>query len=195
MVVGAAALAVPISKIMSRYGRRPGLGFAYLVGTLGAVVVVLATTRDSVPLMFAGMAAFGGATAAGLQARYTAVDLAVPDRRGRELSLVVWATTLGAVAAPNFAGVADAAVQDFGLPELAGPFVFSAVAFLVAAALITALLRPDPLVDRDGVSAADVVRRRAPGLRHATRRGPSSPGRRRGSGWRRSRWATSSWSA
>jgi len=180
MVVGAAALAVPISKIMSRYGRRPGLGFAYLAGTLGAVVVVLATTRDSVPLMFAGMAAFGGATAAGLQARYTAVDLAVPDRRGRDLSLVVWATTLGAVAAPNFAGVADAAVQDLGLPELAGPFVFSAIAFMAAAALITALLRPDPLLTARRVAGTSSVDARRGSVRDAARAVIARPAARLG---------------
>ncbi len=101
MVVGAALLAVPVSKIMSRYGRRPGLGFAYLAGTLGAVVVVLATARGSVPLLFVGMAAFGGgprptsrpATRPSTWRRRTAA--------GAHLSLVVWATTLGAVAAPE----------------------------------------------------------------------------------------------
>jgi MFS family permease len=146
MVIGAALLAVPISKIMSRSGRRPGLAFAYFAGAAGAVVVVWATALDSVPLMFAGMAAFGGGTAAGLQARYTAVDLADAEHRGRDLSFVVWATTLGAVAAPNFAELADTAASRLGLPELAGPFAFSAVAFVLAAVLVLALLRPDPLL-------------------------------------------------
>ena len=53
---------------------------------------------DSVPLLFVGLLLFGGGTAANLQARYAAVDLAAPERRGRQLSLVVWATTIGAVA-------------------------------------------------------------------------------------------------
>ena len=52
--------------------------------------------RGSIPLLFLGFFLFGGATAAGLQARYAAVDLAPVALRGRHLSLIVWATTLGA---------------------------------------------------------------------------------------------------
>ncbi|MFD0787650.1 MFS transporter, partial [Micromonospora azadirachtae] len=106
-VVGGALLAVPVTRITNGYGRRPGLAVAYLVGAVGAVLVVLATVTGFVPLLFLGMLFFGGGTAANLQARYTAVDLAEPARRGRQLSLIVWATTIGAVAAPNFADLAD----------------------------------------------------------------------------------------
>lgn len=145
-VVGAALLAVPVTRLMRARGRRPGLAVAYGVGGAGALVVVAAAVARSVPLLFAGMLLFGGGTAANLQARYTAVDLAEPGRRARQLSTVVWATTVGAVAGPNLTAPADAAVQRFGLPELAGPFVFSAVAFTLAATALLLLLRPDPLL-------------------------------------------------
>ncbi|MBO4207156.1 MFS transporter [Micromonospora echinofusca] len=145
-VVGGALLAVPVTRIMARHGRRPGLVLAYLAGALGGVLVVLAATADVVWLLFLGMALFGGGTAANLQARYTAVDLAEPAHRGRQLSLVVWATTIGAVAAPNFATLADEVTSGIGLPPLAGPFAFSTVAFLLAATAIFLLLRPDPLL-------------------------------------------------
>jgi MFS family permease len=92
------------------------------------------------------MLLFGGGTTANFQARYTAVDLAEPAHRGRHLSLVVWATTIGAVAAPNFAALADDAGASIGLPPLAGPFAFSVVAFLVAGGVLMGLLRPDPLL-------------------------------------------------
>ncbi|MFI6780932.1 MFS transporter [Micromonospora sp. NPDC050276] len=154
-VVGAALLAVPVTRIMARHGRRPGLVLAYAVGAVGGVLVVLAAATRSVPLLFLGMLLFGGGTAANLQARYTAVDLAEPARRGRQLSLIVWATTIGAVAAPNFAALADRVTTGWGLPPLAGPFAFSAVAFVLAAVVLLGLLRPDPLLTARRLAAAD----------------------------------------
>ncbi|MGQ5260109.1 MFS transporter [Micromonospora sp. ZYX-F-536] len=154
-VVGAALLAVPVTRIMARHGRRPGLVVAYAVGAVGGVLVVLAAATRSVPLLFLGMLFFGGGTAANLQARYTAVDLAEPARRGRQLSLIVWATTIGAVAAPNFAALADRVTNGWGVPPLAGPFAFSAVAFVLAGGVILGLLRPDPLLTARRLAAAD----------------------------------------
>ncbi|SCL48501.1 MFS transporter [Micromonospora peucetia] len=145
-VVGGALLAVPVTRIMTVHGRRPGLVVAYLTGAAGGALVVLAAVTRWVPLLFLGMLLFGGGSAANLQARYTAVDLAAPARRGRQLSLIVWATTIGAVAAPNFASLADRTTSGWGLPTLAGPFAFSAVALVLAAGAIMALLRPDPLL-------------------------------------------------
>lgn len=145
-VVGAALLAIPATRLMRRGGRRPGMAFAYLAGALGALVVVAGAAFDLVSLVFLGTFLFGGGSTANLQARYAAADLAEPDRRGRQLSLVVWATTIGAVAGPNVAPLADRAIASFGLREYAGPYVFSALAFGVAALVIFLLLRPDPLL-------------------------------------------------
>jgi MFS family permease len=58
----------------------------------------------------------------------------------------VWATTIGAVAGPNLAPIAGIALDPYGIPTLAGPFAFSALAFGLAAVLLLLLLRPDPLV-------------------------------------------------
>ena len=144
-VIGGALLAVPATRLMRTGGRRPGLVFAYLVGALGALIVVAGASADLLGLVFLGTLLFGGGTAANLQARYTAVDLADPAVRGKQLSVVVWATTIGAVAGPILAPVADRAVRGWGIREYAGPFVFSALAFGLGAALLFVLLRPDPL--------------------------------------------------
>jgi secreted protein with Ig-like and vWFA domain len=48
-------------------------------------------------ILFLGLAGAGAATAAALQSRFAATDLAAPQSRGRDLSLVVWSTTVGAV--------------------------------------------------------------------------------------------------
>jgi len=163
-VVGGALLAVPVTRMMSRSGRRPGLVLAYLIGAFGAALVVVAAVARSVPLLFVGMFLFGGVSTGNLQARYAAVDLAEPNRRGRQLSLVVWATTVGAVLAPNFSPEAGTLVRGMGLPPLAGPFIVSAVAFALAAVLLFALLRPDPLLTARQLAPADA----------------SAPGRTRG---------------
>ncbi|MCW2640088.1 MAG: tetracycline resistance protein [Dactylosporangium sp.] len=178
-VVGGALLAIPATRLIRSRGRRPGLVFAYACGVLGALVVVAATTTGSVGLLFVGMALFGGGTAANLQARYAAVDLAEPARRGRQLSMVVWATTLGAVAGPNFAPLADRYARRSGLPEYAGPFVFSAVAFAILALVVAVALRPDPLLVARGLgeSASPV---RSDGLREAMRAVSAEPAARLG---------------
>lgn len=180
LVVGAALLALPVSRITRSRGRRPGLAFAYAAGVLGAALVVYAAAHGSIPLLFAGLFLFGGGSAGNYQARYAAVDLAEPARRGRQLSWVVWATTVGAVAGPNLAQVADNAVHRFGAATYSGPFVFSAGAFLLAALIIGLLLRPDPLlVARAGADAPPVAARGA-GLGAAIREVAGSPSARLG---------------
>jgi MFS family permease len=145
-VIGAALFAVPATAIVHRYGRRPSLAAAYFVATLGALIVFAAAIRRSVPLLFLGFFLFGGASAAGYQARYAAVDLAPATVRGRHLSLIVWATTLGAVIGPSLAAAAGTAVARYGAPTIAGPFFFSALLFGLATLLLLLLLRPDPAV-------------------------------------------------
>jgi MFS family permease len=145
-VVGAALLAIPAAYLMRAGGRRPALSFAYLAGAVGSLLVVAGAQLHSVYLLFLGTFLFGGGTTANLQARYAAVDLAEPARRGRQLSFVVWATTIGAVVGPNVAPLTERAVAGLHLREYVGPYLFSAVAFGIAAAVIFALMRPDPLL-------------------------------------------------
>jgi MFS family permease len=171
-VVGGALLAIPATRITQRHGRRPSLAATYLVAALGGVAIVAAAVLDLVPLLFGGLFLFGGGTAAGLQARYAAVDLAPPARRGRDLSLVVWATTIGAVAGPNLSPLAGITLERFGVPTLAGPFVFSAMTFGLSALLLQLFLRPDPLIvarltSQDFGAAAVGAPPRAVGLRAA----------------------------
>jgi MFS family permease len=144
--VGAALLAIPVTRLMQARGRRPGLVLSYAVGMVGGLLIIAAAAFDSVVLAFAGLFLFGGGTTANLQARYVGVDLAEPHRRGRQLSLVVWATTIGSVAGPNLAAPADRLLEPFGLPALTGSFAFSVAAFGVAAVVLELLLRPDPLL-------------------------------------------------
>ena len=145
-VLGAAVLAVPLARISDRAGRRAGLSVGYLLSVVGAVVTVVAAAASSLVLLLVGLFLFGSATACGLQARYAAADLATPEHRGRALSLVVWATTVGSVLGPNLAAPGADLGTALGLPALAGAFVVSAVVFAVVAVVLLTLLRPDPLL-------------------------------------------------
>ncbi|MBT2438712.1 MFS transporter [Streptomyces sp. ISL-36] len=145
-VAGPALLAMPLASLMGTRGRRPGLVLAYLVGALGAGVVVLGAVVDNFPLLLVGLVGFGAGSSANLAARFAAADLAAPDRRGRAISTVVWATTIGAVLGPNVAAPAGESVAGLGIPAAAGPFVWAAGVFVVAAVMVAVLLRPDPLL-------------------------------------------------
>lgn len=146
-VLGAALLALPVARLMAARGRRPGLVAGYACGALGAALVVTAGAVSSFPLLLVGAVLFGGGTAAGLQARYAATDLATPERRSRALATVVWATTVGVVLGPNLTGPGADAARVLGLPPLTGPYLFSLVSFVLGGLLVAVLLRPDPLLE------------------------------------------------
>ena len=142
---GAGVFAAVIGAL-SRFGRRPGLVIGYVVGLLGASTAVTSAVLGSFPLMVAATFLFGASNASNLQARYAATDLASADRKGSDLSVVVWATTVGAVLGPNLTGPGVAAAGLLGVPDLAGPYLLSATGFAAAALVLLVGLRPDPLL-------------------------------------------------
>ena len=144
--LGSALAATTVGRLSQRSGRRAGLAAGYAVGAAGAVGVVAAAATDDVALLFVSLFFYGSGTATNLQARYAGADLAAPDRRGRAVSTVLVATTLGAVAGPNLVEPTGHVAGGLGLPELAGPFLLAAVAYGFAAIAVTVLLRPDPLL-------------------------------------------------
>lgn len=144
-VLGAALLALPLARVAEAAGRRGALALGYALGLAGAALAVVAAVAGSFLLLLAGTVLFGGGTASNLQARYAATDAASEAVRGRALSVVVWATTAGAVAGPNLSGVAGDVGRAVGVPALAGPFLLSVVSFLTAGLAVALLLRPDPL--------------------------------------------------
>ncbi|MBD5785311.1 MFS transporter [Cellulosimicrobium terreum] len=169
-VVGAAAVALPLARLAERQGRRTSLTAGFCVAAVGALLAAGATALGSWPLLVVAMLLFGAGTAAGLASRFAATDLATPSRRATDLSVVVWATTVGSVLGPTLAGVADrvgtglaaqreavghadhtgdpgpvdgAAALDVG--PTAAPYLLAAVAFVAAALVVLVWLRPDPL--------------------------------------------------
>jgi MFS family permease len=145
-VLGTAAAAFLLSRLMRRRGRRVGLVTGYLLGAAGAMLAVVAGVVDSMLVLLLGAVLLGATTAANSGSRYAATDLAPEETRARALSVVVWATTIGAVAGPNLTGVGAALARSLGIPELTGGFAIGAVALVAAAGWLAVLLRPDPLL-------------------------------------------------
>lgn len=156
-VLGTALLTIPVARATAVRGRRVGLRLGLGVAFVGAAVVLAAAVVRSFPLFVIGMFLFGGGTTANNQSRYAAADLAAPARRGRDLSIVVWATTIGSVAGPNLVGPGTAVAHALGLPELAGTFVFTVVGFVLAWVVVDRLLRPDPLITARAFDATDAA--------------------------------------
>lgn len=146
VTLGAAAMALPLAAVAARSGRRRSLSIAWGLAALGAFIVVLAAILASYVLLVVGMLVLGSGNAANYQSRYAATDLALPERRSRDLSLIVWSSTVGTVLGPNLTEPGRVVADLLNIPPLVGPFVFAAVGMLVAAVLLLSLLRPDPLL-------------------------------------------------
>ena len=154
----AAIFAVPLPRLARRRGRRVSLTIGMLLALVGVVVVISAVAIWSFPTLLAGFLLIGTGQAANLQSRFAAIDLATDRTRGRDLSIVVWATTVGAVLGPNLVGPGEALGEWVGMPPLTGPYLFTVVAQLLGVALYFFALRPDPLLLAAKV-AADALRK------------------------------------
>lgn len=146
LTLGSALAAFSVGWISQRAGRRMGLTIGFLLGAVGAIGVVLAAMINNLPVLFVALFVYGAGTAANLQARYAATDLAPSQSRATAVSIAMVATTLGAVAGPTSVVPLGDLAQKLGIPALAGPFLLAAVAFTVAATVIFGFLRPDPLI-------------------------------------------------
>jgi MFS family permease len=163
--LGAALVAVPLARLAGRRGRRFSLTLGWSVAAVGALLVVIAAVTSAFWLLLVGLLAFGSGNAANLQSRYTAIDLAPVTTRARDLSVVVWSTTVGSVVGPNLTGPGGALARALGLPELAGPILFSLSGFVVAGVLVWVRMRPDPLLTAVASRAASLpVRPAGPAL-------------------------------
>ena len=170
LTLGAALFTLPLAALASRAGRRPPLAIGWLLGAVGAATTIAGAQWSSLVVTLLGLVLFGASTAANLQSRFAAVDLAEPGQFGRSLSLVIWSTTIGAVIGPNLTGPGAAIAGKIGLPDLAGPLLFSALGFLLAGILIFVTLRPDPLIVAGGGdgSSPSGIRAALPHVRGST---------------------------
>lgn len=152
--LGSAGAALLIGRSSQRFGRRAGLAGGFLAGGLGAIGVIIAALTNSIPLLFISLFIYGAGTASNLQARYAGTDLATDKQRATAASMAMVSTTLGAVVGPNLVNRMGEFADSIGVPTLAGPFILSAAAFIIAGLFILILLRPDPLVVSTAIANA-----------------------------------------
>jgi MFS family permease len=144
--LGAAAWAIPLSRIAYRAGRRKALATGAAFAISGAGFVILAAATMQLWILLLGLFLLGAGSATGLQARFAATDLPSSRTKGKDLSLVVWATTFGAVIGPNLFGPGEVLGDALGMPSMTGPFLITITAQALATLTFWFGLRPDPLL-------------------------------------------------
>ncbi|MGG0409848.1 MFS transporter [Peribacillus simplex] len=152
--LGSAGAALLIGRSSQHFGRRAGLAGGFLAGGLGAIGVIIAALTNSILLLFISLFIYGAGTASNLQARYAGTDLATDKQRATAASMAMVSTTLGAVVGPNLVNRMGEFADSIGVPTLAGPFILSAAAFIIAGLFILIFLRPDPLVVSTAIANA-----------------------------------------
>ena len=152
--LGAATWAIPLARLAYRRGRRVSLATGAAIAITGASLVITAAAVQIFPLLLLALFLLGAGSAVGLQARFAATDLPSNRSTGRDLSVVVWATTFGAVIGPNLFGPGEIIGRALGLPSMTGPFVFTILAQIAATSVFWFGLRPDPLLVAKQLNAA-----------------------------------------
>ncbi len=164
--LGSAASAIPLANLAYRMGRRVALATGAAIAITGAMSMILATSLRSFPIELLALFLLGAGSAVSLQARFAAADIPVSGPRGKDLSLVVWATTIGAVVGPNLISPGENLGLAIGLPHLAGPFLFTIFAQLTSTLIFWFGLRPDPLLIAKEIAGLP-ARRINPGFKAA----------------------------
>ena len=152
LTTGAALSTLPLAKIMSAKGRRPGIVTGYLVAVAGALLAMTAAITEVYLFLPIGILGVGVGNGANLAARYAAADLPAEENKASAIGNLVWASTIGSVLGPSLGlGPAKKVGDLLAVPELAGPYIISGFLFLLAALTIRRWLRPDPLVVVGGI--------------------------------------------
>ena len=150
-VLGTAIAATPLALRSKRRGRRSGVLVGYVIAIAGAGLGMFAGQAGIFWLFVVAAGLFGVGNASNLQNRFTAADLADEDRRAREISMVVWVGTAGAVVGPALALWVNRVGKGFGMSEWVSPLALGIVGFGAAALIVGFFLRPDPLEFAGGV--------------------------------------------
>ena len=178
-----ALIAIPMARVMAARGRRPGLPLGYVLAASWARSgMIIAGAIRNFPLLLVVQRPVRRRqrppTARPGMPRPTS---RCRSHRGRDLTIVVWATTdRQRVFGPNLVGPSAPVARRLGLPALTGPYVFSLDRPRSSAiAVVSVRLRPDPLPR--GAAAADRRRRRPrPAPHGSVSRGLAGPGRHPG---------------
>ena len=156
--LGAAFSAIPLARIANKHGRRISLAIGAAIAISGALLVITAASVRVFPLLLIALFLMGAGSAVGLQARFAATDIPDTGRTGRDLALVVWATTVGAVIGPNLFGPGEVIGHWLGMPSMTGPFAITILAQASASMVFFFGLRPDPLKVAQSLSERSAIK-------------------------------------
>jgi predicted MFS family arabinose efflux permease len=121
------------------------------VAVVGAGLGIVGVVQSSFALFLAGMALFGTANTSNLLARYAAADISPGAQRGRAMGLIVWGSALGSIVGPMLMAPAIRVGAAVGVSAVASAFLISVAGYALAAILVQAFLRPDPLTIARGL--------------------------------------------
>ncbi len=158
--VGVALGSLYWSRRSDVLGRRPALTIALLVGAAGAVMASAGVAYGLAAVVLIGLALSGSGTAALQLGRFVAAEVNVKAIRARAIAMVVLGGTAGSVLGPALVGPTGRWAMSRGFDETAGPYLVTALGFLLVAGVFTLMLRPEPLRIAEALAAEDKVERR-----------------------------------
>ena len=142
LVVGSAAAAIVVSRLTSFMGWGRSLALGYVLGLLGATLVVAATAVGNFVALLLGSTILGAGNVAVFLARYAAAEVGGEATRGRALGTVFFAAAVGSILGPNLLGSSGEVAAVIGLPRLAGLYLVAILCFATAALLLAAASYP-----------------------------------------------------
>jgi len=143
--IGSAAGAATLSALSFKIGRRRTFTIGFALAMVGSLLAAASVGIGSLPVLLIAMAVLGFGRSVSQLARFAAGDLRQPERRASAISLIVWASTIGAVAGPLLLGPTSTMASLAGFDQLIGPIMVGVIGFALAAALMFTGLRPEPL--------------------------------------------------
>lgn len=132
LTLGAAGMAVLLSRITRRRGRLPALRLGGILAAAGCAVVAV----GGMPGVMIGSLLVGSGNAAVMLARYAAAELRPGVARARSIASVMIMITIGAVVGPNLLAPSAVIGTVIGSSGLTGGYVVAGVIFVVAAVVL-----------------------------------------------------------
>ena len=144
LLIGAACAAYPAGRLIQRTGWRPGLTLGLFAGLIGMLIGGIAIVVHSFALFLLSLLLIGMARGVTDLSRYAAADASTPGQRGKMISAVVWAGTIGAIVGPAVVAPLGLLVARLNIDPLVGAMLGGILLFALSASLLMLFLRPDP---------------------------------------------------
>ncbi|MEJ7220715.1 MFS transporter [Staphylococcus gallinarum] len=143
--IGSAAFAYIIGTLTNIYGRRIGLSTGFLMGSIGAIGVVISYSVNNIYIMLISLFLYGSGAATNLLSRYASTDLSPNNKKGKSISITLVFTTVGVLLGPYLLHFINFYSSKFGVHEELSPFILASIGYGISFLIIIIFMRPDPL--------------------------------------------------